>query len=374
VLGLALEQKGALVEAAGEMRRVHDLSPSHLGALSHLVTIATRLGRGDEAVAWRRTQQEALSRAHVEERVRDHRIKGVAAFNSEDYRTASWSSRRSHARTRATPRSIFIWARPTSRSMTWRGQAGARALSFPGPQKRSRARGAGTGLRQGQPDGPGDRGAPESDRDEPPARGAHYYLAGIYMARGEQDLFQKEMTIFNDLQSRSRGPPWKCRRGIGRERGASRGPERPAAVLLLAALASLISACPGGARDPAPSPGTDKASLVRTGPFRGRHRRGGHPVPPRQRRHRQKFILETLGSGVCVFDYDGDGLQDIYFVQSGRLPGFTPKGPCARRCIATSGTDDSRTSQKRRVWADPIGTASVAWRGMWTAMAIAICT
>jgi len=41
----------------------------------------------------------------------------------------------------------------------------------------------------------------------------------------------------------------------------------------------------------------------------------------------QKYILETLGSGVCVFDYDGDGLQDIYFVQSGRLPGFTPRGP-----------------------------------------------
>ena len=41
----------------------------------------------------------------------------------------------------------------------------------------------------------------------------------------------------------------------------------------------------------------------------------------------QKYILETLGAGVCVFDYDGDGLQDIYFVQSGRLPGFTPQGP-----------------------------------------------
>ena len=41
----------------------------------------------------------------------------------------------------------------------------------------------------------------------------------------------------------------------------------------------------------------------------------------------QKFIPETLGSGVCVFDYDGDGLQDIHFVQSGRLPGFTPQGP-----------------------------------------------
>ena len=40
----------------------------------------------------------------------------------------------------------------------------------------------------------------------------------------------------------------------------------------------------------------------------------------------QKFILETLGSGVCVFDYDGDARQDVYFVQSGRLPGYTPKG------------------------------------------------
>jgi len=106
------------------------------------------------------------------------------------------------------------------------------------------------------------------------------------------------------------------------------GPERPAAVLLLAALASLMSACPGGARDPAPSPGTDPASLGPDGArfedvtaaagIRFRHVNGATG---------QKFILETLGSGVCVFDYDGDGLQDIYFVQSGRLPGFTPKGP-----------------------------------------------
>lgn len=31
-------------------------------------------------------------------------------------------------------------------------------------------------------------------------------------------------------------------------------------------------------------------------------------------------FLETTGSGVCVFDYDGDGLQDLYFVQNGTLP------------------------------------------------------
>jgi enediyne biosynthesis protein E4 len=41
----------------------------------------------------------------------------------------------------------------------------------------------------------------------------------------------------------------------------------------------------------------------------------------------QKYILETIGSGVCVFDYDDDGRQDLYFVQSGRLPGFQPKHP-----------------------------------------------
>jgi hypothetical protein len=44
----------------------------------------------------------------------------------------------------------------------------------------------------------------------------------------------------------------------------------------------------------------------------------------------QKYMQETLGSGVCVFDYDGDGLQDIFFVQGGALPGWTgPETPRA---------------------------------------------
>jgi len=43
----------------------------------------------------------------------------------------------------------------------------------------------------------------------------------------------------------------------------------------------------------------------------------------------QKYMPETLGSGVCVFDADGDGLQDIYFVQSGPLPGFGADRPPA---------------------------------------------
>ena len=40
---------------------------------------------------------------------------------------------------------------------------------------------------------------------------------------------------------------------------------------------------------------------------------GGHTA--------EKYMIETLGSGVCFLDYDGDGLQDLYFVQSGTVPG-----------------------------------------------------
>src|SRR6185436_5474010 len=43
----------------------------------------------------------------------------------------------------------------------------------------------------------------------------------------------------------------------------------------------------------------------------------------------QKFMMETLGSGVCVFDADGDGRQDLYFVQSGALPGYAGAVPPA---------------------------------------------
>lgn len=34
-----------------------------------------------------------------------------------------------------------------------------------------------------------------------------------------------------------------------------------------------------------------------------------------------KYLPETMGSGVCVIDYDGDGLQDIFFVNSSDWPG-----------------------------------------------------
>ena len=34
------------------------------------------------------------------------------------------------------------------------------------------------------------------------------------------------------------------------------------------------------------------------------------------------YMVETMGSGVAVFDYDGDGDHDVFFVDSGELPGY----------------------------------------------------
>ncbi len=42
-------------------------------------------------------------------------------------------------------------------------------------------------------------------------------------------------------------------------------------------------------------------------------------------------ILESNGSGIVVFDYDGDGYMDLYFVNPGPLAGVTHEAPGTRR-------------------------------------------
>lgn len=39
------------------------------------------------------------------------------------------------------------------------------------------------------------------------------------------------------------------------------------------------------------------------------------------------YMVETMGSGVVIFDYDGDGDQDVFFVDNGRLPGYEGEEP-----------------------------------------------
>jgi enediyne biosynthesis protein E4 len=40
----------------------------------------------------------------------------------------------------------------------------------------------------------------------------------------------------------------------------------------------------------------------------------------------RKYLLETMGAGVALFDYDNDGLLDIYLVNGAPLADPTPKG------------------------------------------------
>jgi len=40
----------------------------------------------------------------------------------------------------------------------------------------------------------------------------------------------------------------------------------------------------------------------------------------------QKYLLETMGGGVAIFDYDGDGLMDLFFVNGAQLGDPMSKG------------------------------------------------
>ena len=45
----------------------------------------------------------------------------------------------------------------------------------------------------------------------------------------------------------------------------------------------------------------------------------------------QFYMPETMGSGVAIFDYDGDGDEDVFFVDSGAMPGY--RGEPARSVL-----------------------------------------
>ena len=44
----------------------------------------------------------------------------------------------------------------------------------------------------------------------------------------------------------------------------------------------------------------------------------------------QRYMVETMGSGVAMLDYDGDGDEDLFFVDGGALPGYTGEPPRSR--------------------------------------------
>ncbi len=89
---------------------------------------------------------------------------------------------------------------------------------------------------------------------------------------------------------------------------SSRFPAVLGAVLLAAAGA------PPPALPAAPDQGGKAifTDVTKTAGIRFRHDAGQTPV---------KNMIEDMGSGLCFFDYDGDGDPDLYFVQSGPVPG-----------------------------------------------------
>jgi hypothetical protein len=89
------------------------------------------------------------------------------------------------------------------------------------------------------------------------------------------------------------------------------------ATALLATAASLSQTAPPAT--PPPSP-TVPANFVEETKARGIN--FVHQAPHSSR----KYLLETMGSGVALFDFDNDGRLDIFLVNGAPFPDFVPKG------------------------------------------------
>jgi hypothetical protein len=92
-------------------------------------------------------------------------------------------------------------------------------------------------------------------------------------------------------------------------------------ALVLAVIAAAAAGCGPRGEEPAASPGggPDADPAAARIVFRDATESAGIRFRHVSGATEEKFMPETLGSGVCVFDFDSDGWQDIYVVQSGSV-------------------------------------------------------
>jgi len=204
LIGLGLEAAGEREEALAAFERAAEIDPGHLGALSHVRTLAARLGRAEKAAQAGARHQAALDRRRVDERVRSHRIAGVEAFNRQEYGRALEEFRIIAREDPADPQAqLFIGSsllaldrrdearRALDRSLQLdpRGERAwlemGRLLAL-----ENRLDEAVTALRR-------------AAEIEPEFAEPHYFLSGILQARGDAGGARSEMARYEELRRRT---------------------------------------------------------------------------------------------------------------------------------------------------------------------------
>ena len=74
----------------------------------------------------------------------------------------------------------------------------------------------------------------------------------------------------------------------------------------------------------------------------------------------RRYMVETMVGGVVVFDYDGDGDEDLFFVDGGALPGYTGEPARSRLFRNEGGGRFADATARSRIVVNGYGAGAVA--------------